>query len=227
MPQDRFSPYEFGLVIATAFGSPILGSVMVLLYGGSGWEAEARDTFGNQHLYGALVFELLTVPTVAAILYARGWRMKDFPVAITKAATLVGLLAYCASWAMDWSLGTTLGNLFSSLRPSLETVAAYRPEHPPSLVAVYLVSVINPVFEEFVVCGYVLPALTLRFGQTTAINVSVIIRASYHLYQGVANLPFHVGYGLMQGYLYARFRNLWPLLVSHALADFVPLVFLI
>jgi membrane protease YdiL (CAAX protease family) len=79
---------------------------------------------------------------------------------------------------------------------------------------------VNPVFEEVFVAGYVIEALRQRFGVTTAINVSVVIRASYHLYQGVPVFPFHAAYGLLQGYAYVRYGRLWPLIVSHALLDF-------
>jgi CAAX protease family protein len=227
LDRDRFSPYEFGIVVATAFGWPMATSVLSLLYGMTVGEAGARESFGDSHLYGLLVFELAVFPAVALILYLRGWRAKDFPLEITKAATFVGVLGYFASWIIDNALDGTISSMFSSLRPALDSFQEYRPRHPASLVAVYLVSVINPVFEEVVVCGYVIPTLSRRFGETTAINVSVLIRGSYHLYQGLAVLPYHLIYGLMQAYLYVRLRNLWPLLVSHALADFVPLAFFI
>ena len=197
---------------------------MSLLYARSAGEPRTYETFGNTHLYGLLIFELLTVPAVVVILHMRGWRLKDFPCVISKPATILGMLAYGAAFAMGWIFSVALWQLFFSGNPAMEG-AAYSPAHPPSLVAVYLVSIVNPVFEEAIVCGYVLPALAARFGQTVAINVSVVIRGSYHLYQGIANLPFHLGYGLLQAYLYVRFRNLWPLIVNHALADFVPLAF--
>jgi membrane protease YdiL (CAAX protease family) len=227
LQRDRYSPFEFGLVVATAFGWPMLTSVMSLVYGATVGEPGARESFGSSHLYGLVLFEGLTLPVLGVILYARGWRAADFPIGISKAATLVGLLAYAASWLFYQALDSGLASVFSSLRPGLDALDEYQPPHPPSLVAIYLVSVVNPFFEEVIVCGYVIPALARRFGPTTAINVSVLIRGTYHLYQGIAALPFHLAFGLMQAYLYLRFRNLWPLLVSHALGDFVPLAFFI
>ncbi|WP_258078145.1 CPBP family intramembrane glutamic endopeptidase [Xanthomonas axonopodis pv. vasculorum] len=46
------------------------------------------------------------------------------------------------------------------------------------------ISLINPIFEEVFVCGYVIGALESRHGRAFAVNVSVAIRTSYHLYQG-------------------------------------------
>lgn len=57
----------------------------------------------------------------------------------------------------------------------------------------------------------------------------VVTRGSvlHHLYQGLAAFPFHTMYGLLRGYVIARYRKLWPLIVSHALLDFYALVFTI
>src|SRR5712691_10562482 len=116
--------------------------------------------------------------------------------------------------------------MFDSLRASLDLLSSYRPSRPPNLIAIYLLSVVNPVFEEVFVCGYVIPALSPRFGPTAAVNVSAIIRGSYHLYQGIAMAPFHFSYGLIQAYVFVRFGKLWPLIVSHALLDFVAFLYL-
>ena len=227
MSRNRFAPFEFALVIGIAFGWPILGSVLDLLYGKTVGEAGARQAFTDSYLYGVVMSELIAFPVIVALLHFRGWRPQDFPLGISPAATALGAAMFAAAWIVDWIANATLVQLFSTLGPALETLSAYRPTEPPSLVAIYLVSVINPVFEEVIVCGYVIPAIAGRFGQTAAINTSVIIRVSYHLYQGVAALPFHALYGLMQAYLYARFGRLWPLIVSHALLDFVALMLLV
>lgn len=56
-------------------------------------------------------------------------------------------------------------------------------------------------------------------------NVSVLIRVLYHLYQGLDAFPFHAMYGLIQAYVFVRTGRLWPLIVSHALLDLYALVF--
>lgn len=225
--RDPYSPYEFGLVIAIAFGWPMLGSVLSLVYAGTVPESAGGEAFTDSHLVGLIRFELVTFPIVATMLYARGWRAADFPFTISKGATLIGVFCYALAWLSYHVIESGLASVFSSVQSGLEAFDEYQPHHPPSLIAIYLVSVINPVFEEVIVCGYVIPALSKRFGETAAVNASVVIRGTYHLYQGVAVLPFHLAYGLMQAYLYTRLRNLWPLVVSHALLDFVALVLLI
>lgn len=224
MSRDRFSLAEFALVIFLAFGSAIVTSVAALLQG-SAAGVHRGYWYGESHLYGVVVWELICLPIVLAILYGRGWRPADFPIGIGRAATILGIVIAVSTWIFGWLLDWSFGALFSSLRPEMELMNDYRPARPPSLVAIYILSVVNPLFEELLVCGYVVRSLAGRFGITTAINVSVTIRAAYHLYQGIAALPFHVSYGLIQAYVFVRFRNLWPLIVSHALLDFFALLY--
>jgi membrane protease YdiL (CAAX protease family) len=57
----------------------------------------------------------------------------------------------------------------------------------------------------------------------TAVNISAAIRLSYHLYQGVAGVLAVVPLGLLFAYWFARTRQLWPLIVAHAILDFAGL----
>ena len=217
------SVVEFLLVIGLAFGWAIATSLETLLAGPSAADAPATgSTFGKGHLYGVVMLELILLPMVASVLYARGWRLKDFPMGIGKATTALGALLALSAWLLDIVIGTGLQLIFPSM---YEGGQAYRPANPPDFIAVYIVSVVNPVFEELIVVGYVIPALARRFGVTAAVNASVVIRCLYHLYQGIEALPFHLAYGLIQGYAYVRVGKLWPLIVSHALLDFFALLY--
>jgi membrane protease YdiL (CAAX protease family) len=93
-----------------------------------------------------------------------------------------------------------------------------------SLSAVIAVSAINPLFEEIFVCGYVITALKDRPDPWTGIHVSVAIRLLYHLYQGAISAVGIVPFGLIFGFWYARTGRLWPVIVAHAIWDFVGLI---
>ena len=49
---------------------------------------------------------------------------------------------------------------------------------------IVLVSTVNPIFEETLVCGYIVTALGSRRKSWMGIGVSAAIRLLYHLYQG-------------------------------------------
>ena len=105
----------------------------------------------------------------------------------------------------------------------LEAAAARAPKADPGLrmQLVFLVSVVNGIFEELFVAGYIITSLTARRGMWTAINVSVVVRLLYHLYQGPIGILTVVPMGLLYGYVYSRTRQLWPLIVAHVLLDLV------
>jgi uncharacterized protein len=56
-----------------------------------------------------------------------------------------------------------------------------------------------------------------------AVIISLTIRVSYHLYQGISGLTAIIPMGLLFAIWFARTRQLWPLIVAHALFDFVGL----
>jgi len=216
--KDRFSPFEFGLVICTAFGWYILTSVFSLIFSLTQTAVEPSGrAYGDSHLLGVVLYEALITPALLAILYARGWRVADLRLGASSGATVLGIVICLAAYLVDGVIDAALRAVFPFMPSDTGGIAR---SAGPAIVSVVLLSIVNPVFEELFVAGYVIEALRQRFGVTTAINVSVVIRASYHLYQGIPAFPFHAAYGLLQGYAFVRYGRLWPLIVSHALLDF-------
>jgi membrane protease YdiL (CAAX protease family) len=83
---------------------------------------------------------------------------------------------------------------------------------------------VNPIFEETFVCGYVITVLKDRSDASTAVTISTAIRLLYHLYQGPLAFFGIVPFGLVVGAWYARSGRLWPVIVAHGLGDFIALV---
>ncbi len=227
MRRDRFSAGEFVVVVAAAFGTSILISLYSLATGKAHAEAGPMSFFTSNHLYGIVMHELLMAPVVMSVLFARGWRPADFPMGVTRVLTVLGIGVAAATIAGDWIITAVLKGLFGNIGSALEAHESYVPLGGPSLSSVLVLSIVNPVYEELFVCGYVITALRQRFGVATAVNVSVAIRVSYHLYQGLTAFPFPAMYGLIQAYIFVRCGKLWPLIVSHAILDFYALWFVI
>lgn len=88
-----------------------------------------------------------------------------------------------------------------------------------SVPLVIVASIINSTFEELFVSGYVIPALRERGSFWTAVNTSIAIRLSYHLYQGPIGVLNIIPVGFLFAVRYARTGQLWPLIVAHAILD--------
>lgn len=203
----------------------MLSSISDLLSSRTAGEGGGATAFGDSHMYGLVLFQLILTPALLTVLYVGGWRLRDLHIRPSIAGTIVGAVIFAGMWLGNWMFSALMELILPALRSVSEMWQDYRPADAPTLLSITLVSLVNPVFEEVFVCGYVIESLRRRFGTTSAVNTSVVIRAVYHLYQGIALQPFHIAYGLVQGYVYARYGRLWPLFVSHALLDFVALAY--
>jgi membrane protease YdiL (CAAX protease family) len=53
------------------------------------------------------------------------------------------------------------------------------------------------------------------------VATSALVRASYHLYQGIGGLLGNLAMGVLFGWLFLRWGRVMPLVVAHALIDIV------
>jgi len=90
---------------------------------------------------------------------------------------------------------------------------------------IFVVSVINPFFEEALESGYIIHSLQ-RYGLWPAVLASGAFRGLLHLYQGFNGALSIFVLGVVFGLVYWRWRQLWPLIVAHFLCDFIGLLYL-
>lgn len=90
-------------------------------------------------------------------------------------------------------------------------------------VPVLLASAVeNAVVEEVIVVGYLLRRLSqLGWTPLAALLTSALLRATYHLYQGVGGFIGNFVMGVVFVWLYRRWGRVMPLVVAHALIDIV------
>ena len=102
--------------------------------------------------------------------------------------------------------------------PTAQVVAG-----PFSAITIIAVSILNPIFEESVLSGYVVTALKRRTTWQVAVAASVALRVLCHIYQGFGAI-FIVLFGFVLAAWYVRYGRLWPLIVAHVFYDFFPLM---
>lgn len=208
---------EFVTVIGVCFGYFIIASL---------WSAflPVPDPVvvvpADTSLIGLVAIEGMLLPVAALFLWARGWRLSDFPLGRVWIGTLGGILLFATAYL-----------LFLLVLPFLTLVAGSDQLDGPALfadrpsVAVALIaSTVNPVFEEGLVVGYVVKALEGRQGAPFAVGASVLIRLLYHTYQGPIIAASILPLGLLFALAYWRWRALWPLILAHGLFDFIGLM---
>jgi membrane protease YdiL (CAAX protease family) len=209
---------EFLVVVTWAFGLPIFSSIMSL----GTPDSSATPVFTNAQLFGTIIFEVVQLGFLSWFLQIRGWTLEKFGLSFSWSGTLIGVALLVATYGLIAGVQQLAQGVFGY---DLQAAIARAPQVDKelSMQLVFLVSVVNGIFEELFVAGYIITALTPRRGMWMAINVSVVVRLLYHLYQGPIGVLTIVPMGLLYGYLYSRTRQLWPLVVAHVLLDVISL----
>ena len=168
---------------------------------------------------GVLAFPLVELVILVPLLWIgriRGWSVATFGSRISWKGTGGGILLFIvAEIAMT---GVMLG------------VQIIQPEHSPftvgrlAVLAVLVISIINPVFEELLETGYFIHSLQ-KFGMWPAVLASAAFRGLFHLPFGINAVVNIFALGLIFGFVYWRWRELWPLIVAHSLVDMLALFY--
>ena len=216
---SRFNGLEFVLVIGIAFGQFIVFSIASLLAG----PGPDDHMFDNGHLAYLLVYESIAGSIVALILWRNGWRLHDFKLQPSLAATGQGVGLACAGWLVYYLAAIIARAAFGGMLGDRISEDDHLVLGGAAPLMVLLVSLLNPLFEEILACSYVIEALRSRLGVVAAINVSTALRVSYHVYQGPFAFLWVAMLGLLFAYAYVKWRRLWPVVVAHSIHDFVAL----
>ncbi len=208
---------EFLIVISWAFGLPIFHSILSI----GNTEIQGAE-FTNAGLVAILLVELLQSLFLIWFLRIRGWTLEKLGLGVSLRGTAYGVALIIVTFAMLWGVQHLAGWM---LPIDMDAAQARYPTPAAGLHMhlVFLASTVNGIFEEVFVAGYIITALAPVRGMWTGINVSTGVRLLYHLYQGPLGILSVVPVGLLFGYVYARSRQLWPLILAHIVIDIIGL----
>lgn len=199
---------EFFLIIALCFGFFWITSAIVLIRG----LHEFHMT--TARVVRATFTEMLLLFAAAWVLRVRGWNFRRLGLRFAWGPLLAGIPLFIAYIALYWSTYVFVVSIYPPAR-SLQPIKMI-PDAPFAIFAVFVV--VNSLFEEAAVTGYVVSALSEQ-GAALSITASALIRFGYHLYQGpIASLAI-LPLGLLFAAVYWRWRNLWPLMTAHTIAN--------
>lgn len=199
---------EFALVLVVAFAGPVLGSVAALLH------PSPSPPVTDAALLASVAMEAVVLAMLGVLLRARGWTRESLGLALRPGDLPWGV----ALTAGCWLAGALASLALAPAGGAPDTLVA----GPLPWASVALASLVNPLFEELFVCGYVVAFLKPWKGVAFAVNASAALRLSYHLYQGTPSLAM-IPVGLLFAAWFARTGRLGPVIVAHAVLDAVAL----
>ncbi len=205
------APAEIAIVLTVAFGLFVWGAIASLLD-----PPPAGGTpFTNDALLGLVLVELVLFAVLAPFLKVRGWTLSAIGLSPTGGQTLTGFALAAAAIAIFALTNAIAYGSTAEPAPNPATQQAA----DLTLSTILAVSFVNAAYEEIFVTGYLMSAIGEKWRATTAIALSVAVRALYHLYQGPV-AAFAIGaMGLMFAIYYVRGGKLWPLIVAHFILD--------
>lgn len=196
---------EILLVLLAAFAVPAIWSTLILM------KIATLPDSGTRILLG-LAFEAVVLITLGALLSARGWTLERLGIG---AFTLQDVIDGAGLLAAAYLIPAVI---LSVLPPEIkQTIAANVPTFELSgvgLALALIASILSPLFEEIFVVGYVFAALGEK-NKALAMNLSVALRLSYHLYQSLAAAIFILPMAVIFAWWYVTRPSLWPLLIAH------------
>ncbi len=199
------------VVLLTAFGFPILASVA----SAAGGRYAGVYTLDNVGVGGLIAYEVAALLVVCTFLKGRGWSLRDIHPEVSWRLTGAGVVLYLLILLASWILFFAFAGL-GMVDPEPQRFAD---AGKLGLAMLAVLCVVNPIFEESLVVGYVTEALRGRRSPLTAVNVSVSVRLLYHLYQGPIGVITVVPAGLLFSLAYLRLNRIWPLVVAHGILD--------
>lgn len=199
---------EFFLVLAVAF-SYFVGTSLALLFSGQ----RTFDLTTGRAVRG-IAAEVIILIVVGWVLITRGWNLGNLVGQFSWNALFAGIPLAVGYYVLYVLIVIAAVSAFGEGARS--PGVAFKPLAPVALLVALVV--LNSVFEELLVTGYIVSALTPR-GAPLAIGGSVLVRFLYHLYHGPAAALFILPLGLVFAAVYWRWRTLWPLLLAHSVLN--------
>ena len=217
--QKRSQLAWFDVLILTIifWGEAIYSSTMYYLYLMQGTTSiEENLVFTVADNYNALATQVVTLFIAIAYLLLRHFDFKTWNVSITPKAVGYGILIFIFS-AILMDVFFLITGPFAKFLPFPGPIGAFFGNATVSRV---IYALFNGVYEEIYFLGICLAVAPKAM--KWAIPFSLLIRISFHTYQGMLS-ALAIGL-LFGGFLYLLYRrskdkNLVPFFVAHAIAD--------
>lgn len=170
--------------------------------------------------YYALITQVLTFSIALAYLWLRHFDFKSWNIHITWKAIGYGILIFIGG-AILMDVYFLITDPIAVVLPFPSPMGAFLGNETVSTV---IYALFNGIYEELYFLGICLAVAPKS--QKRALLFSLLIRVSFHTYQGMLS-AFAIGF-LFGGYIYLLYhhskdKNLVPFFVAHAIADVIGL----
>lgn len=169
----------------------------------------------NGNVIFSVICDLIILGVVSWIGKIRGWSLAAFGIRMSWKETGLGVLLFLAFQLVAGVVRLLMtGHLHTVAEPP-GTSAFLRVSHL-TVPVIILISIVNPIFEESIESGYFFQTLQ-RYGPWLTVFAAALFRGFLHLTMGLNGFVTMFAMGLLYGFVYWKWRQLWPLILAHSL----------
>jgi len=226
-------PTEFLLILAIAFGLTIAASTIWVVnhtlhtpepHPAGIVRPDNKDVIHltNNGIVFTAVLDFITLGAALWIGRIRGWSLKSFGSQISWKWTSLGVLLFLANYLLNQFIHRLMTGHWENSAAAHGAPTFLRVSHL-TIPFIILISTINPICEEAFESGYFFHVLQ-KYGMWVTIFAAALFRGFLHVTMGLNGFVTMFAMGLLYGFFYWRWRQLWPLIVAHALQMYLALL---
>jgi membrane protease YdiL (CAAX protease family) len=180
-----------------------------LIYSSHSWIYKL-DSF---RFSSTVIIEIFLFSIILYILHVRGLYLSDFNLDISVKLIGVGILLFFIN-------NITYGIIFSIIKSfvKLNTLSYLKFNYAASFISALSILIVNSFYEEFLLNGYIFKRFENQ-NTNLIIIISVVLRVSYHTYQGWIGFVGVLIVGLVFSIYYSKYKKLWPVIIAHGLIN--------
>ena len=209
--------FELFIVMILGFGLFIYSSTRGFFVVNSSYNHSWTYKFTSQGNFSLVIYETIALLVILYILKIRNWTLSDFNLEFTFKLIWIGILLIF--------IRNIIGNIGYKLLELVNVIDKSSTEHvqfglESNWISISLIIIINSIYEEVLLIGYFFKRLE-KYHPVIVIGFSMLIRLSYHTYQGWMSLFSIIPLGLVFGYYYYKYKKLWPLIIAHGFGNLI------
>jgi membrane protease YdiL (CAAX protease family) len=208
---------EMAVVLLLSLGLPIYSSMRRFLQFSCTFSSESWLRYTDFGIYSLTIYELIILFVLVLFLFIRNWRLRDFNLHFSLRLIGVAFLLIIARNIVSNSSYKVL-SVLHLVTPELEK--AINVKWSMTIYGLIPLLVINSIFEESIVVGYLFKRLDHLSG-ILIILLSTLIRQLYHLHQGPMSFFLIIPTGLVFSVYYWKYKRLTPLIIAHGIDNLI------
>jgi membrane protease YdiL (CAAX protease family) len=216
---------ELALVLAVAFTGAWFGSASAAYWSRIGLSAVPK----NLRVLHMMAVEATALAVLAYVLFRQGCSFRHIGLSANwrdiPSSVLIALGSYAAYYGIYFGVWYAYYYLTHGHTLPQHHAPTLLTSGPWSIGLIFVV-ILNPFFEELIVRAYTISEVRALGGTAAvAVLISVALKTSYHLYQGLPMvLPIAAGF-LVYSIYYSRYGRIFPVILAHCYCDAIAMVF--